>query len=198
MDYRFWLMAVCFFGGAFIAAMFHLFHCRFLLDREHRCHAAARWLANRNLIELSALRTVLVSKFGVYMTDIRGDLQDYLRGHQPYMGQMVCLSQVPEKLRGAVIAFNNYTDKLVDTKFDTQWLDTEQTIRIADLEAAMMSLSTKNYEDYVQQVAEEAGSGITTATVQLVLLIYSSIIREEAERHVGLLQDPEEILLSIY
>ena len=71
-------------------------------------------------------------------------------------------------------------------------------MRIADLEAAVTSLSTKNYEDYVQQVAEEAGSGITTATVQLVLLIYSSMIREEAERHVGLLQDPEEILPSIY
>jgi hypothetical protein len=184
------VMAVVFTAGL-------LLELKRALHTEKLCHAAARWLANRNYVELAAYRDVIYRRYGVTLLDLRKDLSPAL-GAMPkhYLAQSVPLMRVPKELVVAAMAYNRATDKLAGTDFEAQWLDTKHEVRVADLESALLALVGRKWEDYAPQVAEE--SGVSTCDVQRVLCVYVSLCMAEVERHVGTLQDPEEILPSIY
>jgi len=194
LAYKFLLLLL-----GFVAAALSLFllSSERALHNEKLCHAAARWLANRNYVELAAYRDVIYHRYGVTLLDLRKDLAPVLGAMpKPYLAQAISLMQVPGYMLGAAIEYNRATDKLAGTRFEAQWLDAERESRVADLEAAVVVLANRKWEDYVQQVAEEAGVSLRDA--HKILCVYVSICTAEAEKYVGTLQDPEEILPSIY
>jgi hypothetical protein len=174
-----------------------LLEFKHVLHTEKLCHAAARWLANRNYVELAAYRDVIYRRYGVTLLDLRKDLAPVLGAKStPYLAQAVSLIQVPKGLLQAALAYNKATDKLAGTRFEAQWLDMECETRVADLEAAVIVLANRKWADYVVRVAE--GAGVSLNDVRKILFVYTSIYMAEAEQRVGTLQDPEEILPSIY
>ena len=180
---------------AFIASWFYEAWLRKQLKRERLRHTGARWLANRNYHMMAATQDWAMKRLGLSMLDFYDGVRPLMRDYR-YLSQSINLGQVPMALMQAAVEFNKATDELTGTDFDSQWLDTDGECRIGQLETAVARLTGKNYEDYVVRVAEEAG--LPQSHVQLALLTYSSMVNSEVEHLLGTLQDPEEILPSIY
>ena len=181
--------------AALITSLVYEVHLRRMLKRERLRHVGARWLANNNHLRMAATQDWAMKALNLSARDFYDGVRPMLRGGR-YLSQMINLGSAPKAVLPAAVEFNRATDELTGTEFAAQWLDTDQERRMWQLETAVARLTGKNYEDYGQRVAEEAG--MNTATVQLALLTYTSMVNEEVEQFLGTLQDPEEILPSIY
>ena len=160
------------------------------LNRERACHRAARQLANVNMARLAAVQDWAMEVTGKPVHEVYAAVKPRI-----YLPQPATLT-LSGMLQGSLdaLAFDEETDVLHGTVFARPGYTARE--RINQLEIAVHTLLDKDWKHDAVQVAQETGVSLSTA--ERVLLVRHSMVMNNAQRQLGHIEDPEDILPSRY